>query len=265
MINIRMATKILQYPENLYENSSNSQTATYIMFRPYEWTSDPTRIAQDIKNKQDVVREAKAVANICLYHPEQMQTTTNVQWSDETTGFGDVLYEAFRNVFHGHLPDTNVRAQIERGLLGGTTAAKVAKDKGRIVNPNLEVFFTGIGTREFSFNFTFSPSSQEEARVVADIIKTFKKYAAPKMSSKGGYLAFPSYWEISEVSKGVSLHHFKSSVLTSVSVDAAPHSMWSTFDDGFPTTTSLSLTFKELDIVTQQDYDDLQDKTTFGY
>ena len=44
----------------------------------------------------------------------------------------------------------------------------------------MEVLFTDVGRRNFSFSFTFIPKSEQEARVVYDIVQTFKEHMLPE-------------------------------------------------------------------------------------
>ena len=56
---------------------------------------------------------------------------------------------------------------------------------GTVVNPNLELLFSGPRLRTFQFNFTLTPRSEEEATMVRKIIKFFKRTSAPSLSSSG--------------------------------------------------------------------------------
>ena len=47
---------------------------------------------------------------------------------------------------------------------------------GTVLNPNMELLFTGPRLRTFAFNFKMTPRSEPEAREIREIIKTFKKY-----------------------------------------------------------------------------------------
>ena len=39
------------------------------------------------------------------------------------------------------------------------------KDTGQVINPNLELLFSGPNLRSFTFNFTLTPRDAEEARI----------------------------------------------------------------------------------------------------
>jgi len=66
------------------------------------------------------------------------------------------------------------------GRLAGTGGAQQSVT-GSVVNQNLsEVIFTGLGFRQFSFDFSFMPSNVDEAQTVDDIINMFTYYMLPR-------------------------------------------------------------------------------------
>ena len=67
------------------------------------------------------------------------------------------------------------------GLVG---AAEIRM--GKILANKMELLFTGVGRRKFSFTFTFIPKSEKEAQMVYEIVHTFKKHMMPSFSSLGG-------------------------------------------------------------------------------
>ena len=61
---------------------------------------------------------------------------------------------------------------------GISTLAQIAL--GSIVGSKMEVMFTDVGRRNFSFTFNFIPKSEQEARIVYDIVQTFKEHMLPE-------------------------------------------------------------------------------------
>jgi hypothetical protein len=45
---------------------------------------------------------------------------------------------------------------------------------GQVINPNLELLFSGPNLRTFNYNYTFTPRDDDEAREIKQIIKIFK-------------------------------------------------------------------------------------------
>lgn len=131
---------------------------------------------------------------------------------------------------------------------------------GTVLNPNLELLFTGPQLRPFTFTFKMSPRNKEESRRVKEIIKFFKKNMAPK--GKGGdiFLRAPNTFFI-EYQKGTELHpsinKIKECALVNCSVDYTPLGTYMTYndDEGTMVSYSLTLSFQELEPVYDKDYD----------
>ena len=115
------------------------------------------------------------------------------------------------------------------------------------------MLFEGIDFREFDIQFVFTPTSKAEARAVKDIIKKLRYAAAPerKTASGGFFFVPPSVFEISFFFNGehnTNIAPIRPSVLTSITVDYAPNG-WSALKDGAPVQTSMSLSFKEIELI----------------
>ena len=130
------------------------------------------------------------------------------------------------------------------------------KQVGQAINPQLQVLFKGIGFRSFQFDFLFTPYSQEESLRVKEIIKAFKLAAAPeikptKVFDEGVFLDVPDIFGIEFFYKNKmneNVHRIGKCVLENINVDYAPNG-WSTFNDGSPVQTRLTLQFKEIEII----------------
>jgi len=243
----------LVFPKDLTHGDND----TFIMFAPYKFKSEDQRADN---KKKDKTEQFKAIRRIYLYHPEALQTSTMVRYSEEGTGFRDVLAD---------LDPTSLSSlgtagkRVFESLFAGHVGDKKQKAQGAIINPNMEIFFKGTVFREYGFSFTFAPRSKDEATTAAAIIQTFKKYSLPAQSNDG-FMEYPSYWEISAISKGKELHKFKAAAIINVTLDASPNQVWSTFESGDPVAVRLDLSFKELDLITQRDFDSLPEDV-YGY
>lgn len=124
-------------------------------------------------------------------------------------------------------------------------------------NPKKEQMFKNVNFRQFSFDYTFSPRSKNEAILVQKIIKEFKYHMHPEYKDEGGFLfIYPSEFDISYYHNGQenpTLHKHTSCVLTDMSVNYTPNGMFSTFDGGMPTQINVSLRFLELAILTKDE------------
>ena len=129
--------------------------------------------------------------------------------------------------------------------------------QGLVLNPNQQVLFEGIDFRTFQMAFTFTPVSQNENSMVQDIIKTFRKCAAPTINKNAAGMFFipPSVFDIQffyNNSLNPNIPKVKTSVIKDIDVNYAPNG-WASHQDGQPVQTRLTLQFKEMNIRTKSD------------
>jgi hypothetical protein len=153
------------------------------------------------------------------------------------------------------------------GDLGNQLTAAASRKIGAIINPMQTQMFTGIGLREFTLSWTLSPKTKSEAAAIYDIIHFFRTKTRPKAGSSRFLLEFPHEFQVSfktgERNKEGgrdNKHLFKSKkcVISNVSINDTPSGRFAAFgqytsQDGMPVERTLSLTFKEMEIVTSTD------------
>ena len=144
-------------------------------------------------------------------------------------------------------------------MLGGGDLFRLStKNIGLAVNPRNEQYYNGPGFRSFSYTFDFYPKNAEEAHDVQKIVKLFKYHSSPAMEeakTAGRFFIAPSEFEIHYMFKdrpNPHLHKVSRCVCTDVDVRYGPEAQFSTFDDGQPTTTQLTLGFTELEFITKE-------------
>ena len=132
----------------------------------------------------------------------------------------------------------------------------MAFTSGKIFNPNVELLYQGPKLRGFNFQFVFVPKNSTESGVVDDIIKTFKEYSAADDDSEKGYLHIPHIWDIEYQGMGSKkLNKFKPCALTNITVADNPQAQsHTTFVDGTPVATMMTLSFMEVDYVFRKDH-----------
>ena len=164
---------------------------------------------------------------------------------------------------------------IIAGLLAGYVmgnSSVAARTTGAVLNPNLELLFSGPQLRTFQFNFNFAPRFGAEAEVVAQIIKKLKKHSAPKIEKNGSiFLKTPDIFQLQYIYNGDGsepsggdhpyLNKIKPCALTSIGVNYTPGGTYMTYQGdgkggGSMTQTMLSLTFTELEPIYNIDYED---------
>ena len=163
----------------------------------------------------------------------------------------------------------NFIAKSDVNAIGGniTTDQLTARTTGQIINPNMELLFTGPALREFSFTFKFTPRFKKEADVVRDIIKVFKRNMKPK-GSGGDFLTTPNVFRIKYMMGAEEhkfLNKFKICALKSVSVNYTADGVYATYHDGTPISMEMQLDFSELTPIYNEDYDEYGNDTGVGF
>lgn len=187
-------------------------------------------------------------------------TTTN---RDIGTATLDAL-KAAGNAFKSNFSDyaTFINLYFAQEAVGAT--GLLSRATGAVLNPNLELLFSGPTLRTFSFTFKLSPRSSSEAKMVKDIIFFFKAGMAVRKANTGVFLKAPYVFSIKYMSAGgshKSLNKIKDCALLNCDVDYTPDGSYMTFTDEEKTLTSYQLTlrFSELDPIYNEDYADPED------
>jgi len=221
--------------------------------------------------------------SITLPIPSNLSTGYNAQY-DTGTGIG-VVGEFARNEFAGmdnsisagaaaveQLKAIGLSASPELGaLLGGAIADKfgagalglgvgaafagaargAAVGAGIAVNPHLAVIFSGVNFRTHQFQYKFSPRDASESDNLKNIIKKFKLNMHPSIES-AAFFKYPNEFDIEFSSSHKNyLFEFGTSVLTDFQINYNPDGGSYFHDNGAPVSVGLSLTFTEIDIITQ--------------
>ena len=133
-----------------------------------------------------------------------------------------------------------------------------AKRAGVAVNPRNEAFYNSPSQRTFQFDFDFWPRNPKEAEAVEKIIAIFKYNSAPGFADKTLQSVFtiPNYWRISYMynnGENPHLNKIGACYCTDVQVDYAPDGQYTTFENGMPVHTKMTVSMLEDRIVTKQD------------
>ena len=130
------------------------------------------------------------------------------------------------------------------------------KRAGLAINPRNEAFYNTPNQRTFSYTFDFWPRNETEAEAVTKIIHMFKYNSAPGLSDSGGFFVTPNYFKISYMfNNGYNphLHKIGACFCTDVEVDYTPDGQVTTFANGQPVHTKLTVNFLEDRVLTKAD------------
>jgi len=180
----------------------------------------------------------------------------------------------------GLKPETQgaVRAALSGaaiGALGSNVSPQsvISRSTGQILNNNLELLFKGVNLRTFPYAITFSPRSPKEADIVRQIIRRLKASMAPKAGEFNGtaagiFIQSPDVFQLKFLKDDVDhpfLHSFKLCALTGMAVNYTNAGTYSTYEDGTPVNIRMSLTFKELNPIYHEDYQQVAAGPGVGY
>tara|TARA_Y100001972_G_scaffold45232_1_gene55877 strand:- start:1602 stop:2639 length:1038 start_codon:yes stop_codon:yes gene_type:complete len=169
----------------------------------------------------------------------------------------DAIIKAFEGVSGGVFRQAGTFVGEFVSLAGaGDPVRFTMKRFGTAINPRNEAFYNTPTQRTFSYTFDFWPRNEDEARAVEDIIFIFKYNSAPGLTSGDGLFVTPNYFKISYMfnsKENPFLHKIGAVFCTGVDVDYSPDGQHTTFDDGRPVHTKLTVNFLEDRILTKRD------------
>ncbi len=186
-------------------------------------------------------------------------------------GGGKGLTSALDNITRDASGNTDkLKEAIKGAMVGKAVGANVmSRMTGGIINPNLELLFTAPQLRAFTFNFRMTPRDADEAKEVKRIIRFFKKNMTPIREPSALFLMAPNVFSIEYIHRGSEhpgLNRIKSPcALQTCNVDYTAEGSYMTFPDGTMVSYVMSLSFKELEPVYQDDYDKFTDKSEIGF
>ena len=220
--------------------------------------------------------------SIALYLPGQVTDNTAVTYEDLQTGLvgkflGDAagLARSYANSDFeavGSQAASGLKAFIfeagrrllataAEGLLGAEGAVQgVNKLFGQADNPFVEVLFSNVNIRTFTYNFNFAPRNEAETDEIQQIIQLFRFHMVPELQSVNGrYLTLPSTFDIHYMYKAENGHGYENDYYTRLStcvlkgceVNYTPTGVKS-FGDGAPTKITMNLTFSETESLTKE-------------
>ncbi len=243
---------------------------------------------------------AQDLEHCFLYMPSSVTFSEGANWGAEGLGAtgtlaknlltkdsGGSVTDIMQNFVGGAITNLGKSAAIAAGALAAKGAGALGaasllggvgsglKAAGRFhQNPYEEQLFNGIPFREFSFDFSFAPSSEAEGNEVLNIIQMFRKNARPGFV--GGFLGtglftFPNEFRIEFMmnEKGslvpnTFIPKIHNCVCTNVTTNYTPEGFWVAMRDGRPISYNLSLSFTETEKITQQSFSSTTGKKSPG-
>ena len=216
--------------------------------------------------------------SVAMYLPPNVEDNTTAGYNDFRTGLAGYLAATGQSIKElqdaegitkslvassGQLLDAAAKKAVselaEMALGAEGTTQLMNKAFGQADNPYMEVLFDAMALRTFTYNFTFAPRNDQEAFEVQRIIQLFRFHMAPELQgSQSRFLTLPSQFDIHYMflskdgvaSENNFYNRIATCVLQNCAVNYTPNGVKS-FEDGGPTQTIMTLTFKEVELLTK--------------
>jgi len=274
-------------PEKVESQLNASDTRRPDGQRDYERRQNEKRssiISQNLGKKSVVTRAPvrKSVAAVSMFMPAQVATTYGANYTD--TGMGMFVGDAL-NIYDelkrkgmreaditkslqgvasgvGNLAELALTNTLGSGAVPGLSGLREARGitTGEIISERMELAFKGINKRQFQYTFKMIPKSAAEADEIKNIIHLFKRNMLPEMTGgdgSGRRMTIPNTFNIQYMYNGADnnfLHKIGECVLENFSVayGGEKYATYNPTANGAPPVeTTITLAFKELDLVTR--------------
>ena len=177
---------------------------------------------------------------------------------------GSLTNEATKNALNSWIAAKAV------GVAGAniTPEQLMMRQSAQVINPNMEMLFSGPAVRTFQFLFKFTPRTQDESSEVKQIIRSFKQNMMPIFDKESSFLKAPNVFQL-QYMKGATKHpflnQFKLCALTNCATTYTGDGAYATYHDGTPISMTMNLSFQELTPVYNEDYDNEDGAIGVGY
>ena len=143
----------------------------------------------------------------------------------------------------------------------------ITRASGQVLQSNMELLFNAPTLRSFQFVYDFAPHDPEEASEVMQIIRVMKEAIVPKKGSNAGlFINSPDLFQLEYITANGREHpflnKFKVGAVSDISVNYTASGTYATYGGSLraPVHIQMSFTFKELNPIYQEDYDEKDTK-----
>ena len=283
------SSEVLRYPRQSLEQFGYD----YIQITAYEYEASPKLTGRD---NNFGTRFKKSYETIQLPMQTGLSETMGVGWGADTlNAIQGIAAGAAMSAMEGvaNIGDPKARQAAGKGLAeAGQQIGSLAKDEqttafikayfagqavganvvtrttGTVINPNMELLFSGPEMRTFNFNFTLTPRDREEARTVRKIIRAMKRNMSPQRSESNLFLKTPRIFKIEYIYGEGNMPHpflnkFKPCACRNFTVNYTPDGSYMTYA-GEPSMTSysISMAFGEIEPIYADEYKGINSPTT---
>ena len=171
---------------------------------------------------------------------------------DVTQKIGD-LWSSIKNA-----SPSDILGGLRKTFGGNFNLNAISQGVGETLNPKSSLMFNGIDLKSFSFDWVLAPSEPAESDAIAKIIQKLKENSLPSYYTNSALtramLNYPSTVDMYLL--GVDTNYFmkfKTSMISDVTFSYTPNGV-SILRGGKPAAVNLSISLREMDIHTANDY-----------
>lgn len=206
--------------------------------------------------------------SVALPMPLELPYQDSANWSDDNTALTDLALAGAAQI--PKVLGGSGSKSIVGGLLDAVSAQSAIsaarkvgqRSLGIAIQPRKEMYYDGPVFREFTFSWDLSPKNQSESEKIQKMVNVIRLHSYPdRLGGENGTFGFevwklPSTYKIKFKlggSDNTKIPKIKPCVATSINFNPNKEGQWKSFEDGSPMSMNLSITFKEIEVITQKD------------
>ena len=266
----RTSYPTLRYPETLNQNQDKLKISI-LKFAPKKFSG--------LSFAERSTFTERVLGSVLLPVPNAVNDANSCSWGQDTMNAAQIAASdiAMKTITEGAGAGMNTAegvkdAAVKQGgadvkdalaqyFTGQATGVKgiLARTKGQVINPNMELIFNGPQLRPFNFTFKMSPRDERESITIKKIIRMFKQSMAPARSESSLFLKAPNTFKLQFLEGSAREHKFlpkiKECAMTGFNVNYTPDGNYATYRNSAMVAVELSFSFQELEPIFNNDYD----------
>ena len=266
----RTSYPTLRYPETLNQNQDKLKISI-LKFAPKKFSG--------LSFAERSTFTERILGSVLLPVPNAVNDANSCSWGQDTMNAGqimasDIAMNAITGGVSGGVEATSkgidaakgiggeeVKDALKQYFVGQATGVKgiLARTKGQVINPNMELIFNGPQLRPFNFTFKMSPRDERESITIKKIIRMFKQSMAPQRSDASLFLKAPNTFKLQFLEGSAREHKFlpkiKECAMTGFNVNYTPDGNYATYRNSAMVAVELSFSFQELEPIFNNDYE----------
>jgi len=213
----------MRYPANVAELPSYM---TLVRYKHEGFTTNKLRRPDKFQYKSSIGEV------ISLPVPNNLSDGLTLQWNEE--GDASLVGKLAENL-------TDRTAILKAGKKAAFMQSGTAKEK------HTALLFNGVGTKTYTFNWSLTPETKQEADDIAKIVYAFEEASLPSLKAGGEMFGYPDLWKIRFGGKSkFKMMKFLPVILTNISYNFSPDGTFLIYEDGNIPSIKISLTFSEI-------------------